>query len=75
MHPSLINSFHWQPISQAARSRAAGLASSQEEQDRILATLLQDQLFMEGLRQNPSLLDARGTFAISDPYVQNDIQF
>jgi hypothetical protein len=41
------------PTTQAARRRAAGLAASQEEQDRILATLLQDQMFMEGLRQNP----------------------
>jgi hypothetical protein len=43
--------------SQAARLKISGASNSQEEQDRILALLLQDQMFMEGLRQNPGLLD------------------
>ena len=42
---------------QAARLKLSGAANSQEEQDRILALLLQDQMFMEGLRQNPGVLD------------------
>lgn len=49
------------------RLRAFGASGGQEEQDRLFALLLQDQLFMQGVRENPALLGMKKLTSIVCP--------